>query len=163
MRRRFAGSVLVLLALSASVAFAGTPEENRTLVSNFIEAANSKDFDRLPNYIAEDFQRHSQASPGVVVRNRQQFVQLMADDQETFPDSRLTVQQMIAEGDRVAVWGVYTGTFSNRTGPTTTAGAKVEVDMAAIFRVENEQIAEMWVTWDNKTVESQLSLTGSQR
>jgi hypothetical protein len=36
------------------------------------------------------------------------------------------------------------------------SGKKLRVDLGAVLRVENAKIAELWITWDNMTVLSQL-------
>ena len=149
-------TVLLGTVLVASVACAGTIDENKALVTKFIEANNSKDFDNLPTYVTDNFRRHSQASPSVVVTNKKQFIQHMDDDLNTFPDAIIDVQQVVAEGDRVAVWGSYQGTYTGEVSGSGLAGRKINVDISAIYRIEGDKIAELWVTWDNLAVRTQL-------
>ncbi|MCK9995741.1 MAG: ester cyclase [Candidatus Krumholzibacteria bacterium] len=156
MNSRIFFTVLLAIALVASVAGAGTIDENKALVANFIEANNAKDFDNLPTYVTDNFRRHSQASPGVVVANKEQFIKHMGDDLNTFPDAKIDVQQVVAEGDRVAVWGSYLGTYNGEVPGSGSAGRKVNVDFSAIYRIEGDKIAELWITWDNLAVRTQL-------
>ncbi len=156
MNQRILFSVLLAVILVATSTVAGTVDQNKALVAKFIEASNTHDFDNLPNFITDDFLRHSQASPNVVVTNKEQFKRHMRDDLEVFPDARLDVRQVISEGDRVAIWANYLGTYKGQFSGGEWVGAKLNIDIAIIFRVEGDKIAEMWVTWDNEAIQSQL-------
>jgi len=149
-------SALVPIVLLFGSVLAGTPQDNKDLVVEFIEALNAKDFERLPDFITEDFTRHSQASPNVVIESKEQFKFHMRDDLEVFPDARQDVRQIIAEGDKVAIWANYMGTYKGRSSKSGLVGPKVNIEMAAIFRIEGGKLAEVWVTWDNKALEAQL-------
>ena len=52
--------------------------------------------------------------------------------------------------------GTYEGTQAEQMGPFPPSGRKVRVDVGAVLRVENGKLAELWITWDNMTVLSQL-------
>jgi len=156
MHFRIVFSAVCALILLSQMAFAGTPEENKELVVSFIDAANSQDFERLPSYITENFTRHSQASPSIVVKNKGQFKSHMREGLEIFPDARHDIKQIISEGDRVAIWANYVGTYKGKGQSEGLDGPKVNIETAAIFRIEGGKIAEMWVTWDNQAVKSQL-------
>jgi predicted ester cyclase len=41
-------------------------------------------------------------------------------------------------------------------GPLPPSGRKARFDYAGVFRIETGRIAELWITWDNMTVLSQL-------
>lgn len=152
---------LMLLVLggvlaNAGISVAGTPTENKALVEEFVAVGNARDYDRLGDIVAETFVRHCQATPGLVISNLGQFRAFMEADVRVFPDSRVEVQQWVAEGDRVAVWATYSGTQEGAMGPFPPSGKKMVLEFGAIFRVENDKIAELWVTWDNVAALSQL-------
>lgn len=153
---RFLLSLLLATIFAAGSVFAGTIDENKDLVAQFIAAENANDYEILPTYISEDFVRHSQASPNVIVANRDQFVAHMRDDDEFFGDVKYHAQQVIAEGDRVAVWASYQGRATG-VGAVT---SKIDVDVSMIFRVEENKIAELWTMWDNNALRSQLEVNG---
>ncbi len=156
MTLRFVFSFLVAACLVAGAVAAGTVDENKALVSKFIAADNSKDFESLPTYIAEDFKRHSGATPNVAVANRDQFIEHMRDGVDMFIDTKFYVQHMIAEGDRVAVWASYRGGVAGRG-----IDPKIDIDVSMIYRVEGDKIAELWVMWDNNALRSQLESHGA--
>jgi steroid delta-isomerase-like uncharacterized protein len=143
-----------VVAVGASVA--GTPAENKALVEGFVSVGNTRDYDRLGEYISDNFVRHCQATPGLVITSLEQFKAFMRADAQVFPDSKVEVNQMVAEGDRVAVWANYSGTQEGTMGLFPPSGKKMVLEFGAIFRVEDNKIAELWVTWDNMAALSQL-------
>lgn len=149
---RFVLSVILVALVTGGSVVAGTVDENRELVSKFITAENTRDYRNLPTYIAEDFKRHSQATPNVEVANRDQYVAHMRDDDEFFAGAQYYVQQIIAEGDRVAVLASYRGQAASLGALT----PSIDVDVSMFFRVEGNEIAELWTMWDNNALRSQL-------
>ncbi|MGD2136581.1 MAG: ester cyclase [Gemmatimonadales bacterium] len=133
-------------------------EANKDLVRQFTEVLNAADWDALGQIVTEDFTRHSAATEGPPVTSRDEFIQLQESFLVTFPDQRVTIQQVVAEGDRVAVLATYSGTHAGPMGEFPATGQTVEAPMLALFRVEAERIAELWVEWDNVAVLTQLGL-----
>lgn len=148
---RFVFSFFVATILAASSVVAGSLDDNKALVSKFIVADNTNDYETLPTYITEDFKRHSESSPNVVVANKKQFIAHMRDGDAMFLDTKIYVQQMIAEGDRVAVWASYRGSVAGSG-----VDPKIDVDVSMIYRIEGDNIAELWVMWDNNALRAQL-------
>lgn len=119
-------------------------------------ALNAHRLDLLDELVTQDFVRHCQATPGVEVRNLQEFKDFQRQDAVAFPDSHQTLKHVIAEGNMVAAWATYEGTQTGTMGPFPASGKKMQVDFAAVFRVENGRLAELWVTWDNLAALAQL-------
>ena len=95
---------------------------------------------------------------GPPVTSREEFIRLQESFLVSFPDQRVTVEQLIAEGDYVAVRATYTGTQTGPMGEFPATGRKVEAPFLAIFRIEAGQVAELWVEWDNLAMLTQLGL-----
>jgi steroid delta-isomerase-like uncharacterized protein len=131
-------------------------EDNRKLVRRFIEKVNERDYEALDDLLAPDFVRHCQATPDVDVRSSQDFKQFDRTSRESFPDQRIVIDRLIAEGDFVACWCRYLGTQRGPMGPLPASGKQVDVDFGGCFRVANGRLAEAWVTWDNVTLLKQL-------
>jgi steroid delta-isomerase-like uncharacterized protein len=130
--------------------------ENKMLVRRFEEAMNTRQLHALDELVAPDFVRHCQATPNLDIRSLEQFKDFLRQDVAVFPDNTQTFTHVIAEEDMVAVWATYEGTQRGQMGPFPPSGKKVRFDFAAILRVENGKLAELWVTWDNMTVLAQL-------
>ena len=141
---------LLILALSPWVAAsAQSPDSNKALVREFNDAVNAHGPDRLDAVVAPDFIRHSQATPDVVVRSLDDFKAFLAANHAVFPDEKVSLSSLVAEGDRVAFWGRYTGTQTGPMGPFPPSGREMDVDMAGMFRIRDGRIAELWIVWDN--------------
>ena len=90
--------------------------------------------------------------------SREQFIQLQESFLVSFPDQRVTIHDMVAEGDRVAVRATYSGTHTGPMGDVPPTGKAVESPFLAMFRIESGRIAELWVEWDNVAMLTQLGL-----
>ena len=150
--------VLGFLSLLGNPALGQQANTNKDLVNRFVKAVNQRTYDDFNAIVQPDFVRHCQATPDVEVTSLDDFVAFLRQDLETFPDGRVELTQVVAESDRVAYWGTYRGTQKGPMGPFAATGNQVELDMAGVFRIQEGKIAELWITWDNLTVFSQLGI-----
>ena len=125
------------------------PHDHKALVAEFNSAVNAHELDRLNDIVAETFARHSQATPDVSVRSLAEFKSFLIANRATFPDERIILATLVAEDDRVAFWGSYAGTQVGPMGPFPPSGRRMEIDISGMFRIQADQIAELWITWDN--------------
>ena len=135
-----------------------TLEANKTLVRAFGDAENSRDYDALNDVVAEDFSRHSAATPEVAVSSREDLKMFFALNAATFSDYVNTIEMIVAEDDMVAVYATFAGTMDGPMGDIPPTGNTVEMPFMALFRIEDGLIAELWVEWDNIGFLSQLGL-----
>jgi predicted ester cyclase len=63
---------------------------------------------------------------------------------------------LLAEGECVAFYNTYAGTQTGQWGPLPPSGKRFELDISGVFRIANGRIAEMWITWDNLALLTQL-------
>ena len=77
---------------------------------------------------------------------------------QAFPNIRIDIEDMIAEGDKVAarcsVRGKHEGEFMGRAATQ----APVEITGIAIVRIENGKIVEAWNNFDFMTLHKQCGL-----
>jgi predicted ester cyclase len=132
-----------------------TSEENKETVRHLAELQNSRNFDAIDEIMLPGFVRHSRATPGVSVTSREAFKEFLRQDLVTFPDSRIELERLIAEGDFVAVYATYTATQEGPMGPFPASGNPVDLKFMAQFRFEDGKIAELWVEWDNLDILTQ--------
>jgi steroid delta-isomerase-like uncharacterized protein len=153
-------SVLALALVTASCASGPDPqiEANKALVLRFAEAQNNLDYELLEELVADDLRRHCQATPDIDVRSRDEFLDLLRFWETATPDMRVTINQMLAEDDRVAVHATLVGTQSGPIGDIPATGRPIRSDYLAILRIADNQIAEIWVEWDNVTILTQLGM-----
>ncbi len=133
-------------------------EQNVALVKFFGEACDARAYDRIWMIVDSAFVRHCQATPGVEVRNRAQFINYLKADADVFPDSRQNLQTVVAQGDMVAFSLKYEGTQEGQMGPFPATHKKMQLDVQGMFRIKEGKLAELWVTWDNLAALGQLGL-----
>jgi steroid delta-isomerase-like uncharacterized protein len=148
------GLTPILIAACATTAPDGT--ESRALVQRFVEAANAHEYGELDDLLTPGFTRHSQSTPTVQVRSREDMKAFLREDASAFPDGRVTIESTTVEGDRVAFRGEYSGTQAGPMGTFPATNKAMQVDVSGVFRIEGGRIAELWILWDNLAALAQL-------
>ncbi len=158
MRQQAALYPAILMAVLVSCGPSSTAqlEENKAVAHCFVEAVNNGDYDVLDELLMPDFLRHSQATPDIQIRSREEFKRFDEETKATFPDAQITVHFSLAEGDKVAGYMTFTGTQEGAMGPFSPSGRRVASKFLGIMRLDGGKIAEMWVEWDNLAMLTQL-------
>ncbi len=78
--------------------------------------------------------------------------------ESAFPDFRYEVEDVISEGDKMAVRDVFTGTHEGDFMGIPATGNHVTMEAIHIFRFENGRIAEHWVARDDLGMMRQLGV-----
>jgi predicted ester cyclase len=131
-------------------------ERNKALVRRFVDALNQHNLDALDDLVAPDFVRHCQATPGLEIRSLAGFKRFLVEDHAGVPDGRQIVRFLIAEGDFAAMYCTYSGTQTGQWGPFSPTGRHVEFDFSGVIRFCSGKMAELWITWDNLIIMTQL-------
>ncbi len=156
-------AILLLFCVGATALVAegsaDEQEQNKKVVMRTVELMNAKAYDQLGEVMAQDYLRHSQATPEVVVENLDGFVAMLQQWDGSFTEVVNEVHQMIAEDDMVAIYGTYSGIHSGQMGPFAATNKRMSSDYAGYHRMENGKIAETWVTWDNMAIFGQLGIS----
>jgi len=129
-------------------------EANKELARQFVAAYNSADFDRLDELMMADMVRHTKSA--VEVHSLEEFKAELRQIAEAFPDAREEIQMVVAEADKVVVYGTWTGTQEGPYGPLPATGKETIVPFFYLFRMEGGKIAEFWTEWDNLNMLMQL-------
>jgi predicted ester cyclase len=130
----------------------------KDLVRRLTDAMNSRQLDELDAIMADDFVRHCEATPGLVVTSRDDFKAFLRADAEAFPDNVQTMTHVVAGDDLIGVFATYEGTHLGPLGSFPPTGKRAKFTFAGVLRVENDKLAEFWITWDNMTILGQLGL-----
>jgi len=130
-----------------------TAEANKTIVRRYFEMFNSGDFTQLPNIVTEDYgdKLEGQASGIAVIRSYLEGLKA------SFPDFTWTIEQIISEGDRVAVMNRVTGTQVNDFGDIKATGNRVDFAAFQFYRIANGKLAEHWEVADFAKFQEQLT------
>jgi len=131
-------------------------ERNKSVVRRFGEAYNDHRLDLLDELVAPDFVRHSQATPWVQIHSLADFKRYLEEDWAGVPDGRISARFLVAEGEYVAFYNTYQGTQTGQWGPIPPTNKRFELDISGVFRIADGRIAELWITWDNLALLTQL-------
>ncbi len=123
-------------------------DQNRRLVELYFEEINQGNLAILDELCSPGMIQHTTHSPQPIY-GLDKIKRLAAGYQRAFPDLYYTLDQVVAEGDLVAVrWtaqGHHTGSFQG-IPPT---GRGCLINGMSIYRCENGQIVERWVQNDD--------------
>jgi steroid delta-isomerase-like uncharacterized protein len=75
---------------------------------------------------------------------------------QAFPDFHVTVEDQLAQGDRMAFRWVATGTHTGPLGAAPPTGKTVRIDGLIIDRVARGKVQERWEQWDQSLMLQQL-------
>ena len=110
------------------------PESNKELVRHIMEDGfNKKDLSVIDASFHEDYVRR-----GYGMKDAASLAEHRADlvaQHAAIDNAKFSIQEMLAEGDRVAVYFVFTGKIKR-------TGAEIERHLAAFFKVTDGKVAE---------------------
>ncbi len=135
-------------------------ERNKAVVRRFIEEVqNKKNMDLFDELNAPDFVNLS-APPGMP-NDREGGKMFLGGFLSAFPDSRVTIDDMIAEGDRVVTKKTFTGTHTGDLPGAPASGNSVTIQYVDILRLRDGKIIEHWLCMDQLTFLQQLGAAPS--
>jgi steroid delta-isomerase-like uncharacterized protein len=130
-------------------------EDNKLRVRRWTaEGFGAGNLDLAEELIAEDFVNHT-PQPGQTP-GRAGVKQVVSILRSAFPDLRVTIEQVVAEGDLVAVRDTIRGTHRGPFAGMPPTGKQVTVGRIAIYRVVDGLITEHWANVDQLGLMQQL-------
>ena len=121
-----------------------TSEEHKALVRRFWEEVfNQKRLERADAYVAQDYLDHGALpgqGPGLEGAKRQRWALYFA----AIPDLHATIDDMVAEGDKVSVRFTVTGTQEGELMGVAPTGKRFDVAAMCIYRIAEGKVAEQW-------------------
>jgi C-1 hydroxylase len=118
-------------------------EENKDLVRKTIEAINTHDLSSIENMVALDFVDHTRQMHGL--EGLKQFLSMIF---KSFPDFHLTIEDIIAEGDKVWIRSTITATHTGEFSGLAPTGKKFTESSVWIYRIVNGKVVEGWDVQD---------------
>jgi steroid delta-isomerase-like uncharacterized protein len=133
-------------------------EENKNLILEHYDAfVLRQDAEAVRGQLTDDFRDHDM--PAGIPHGPEGALQYRAILHRAFPDLRVRIDDIIAEGDRVAVRATWTGSHRGplpmlSVPPTNRA---FEFTGMVFWRIRDGQIAERWATIDRLGLQQQLT------
>ena len=134
-----------------------TTEQNKAVVRRFFEASEASDQAALNEVLAPDLVAYSDHAPGP--QNREVHVQGIRMFNAAFNDVHFTIEDQIAEGDKVATRATWRAVHSKgdfQGLPPT--GKQLAASGTTIERIKDGKIVERWVNADLLGMLQQLGL-----
>jgi steroid delta-isomerase-like uncharacterized protein len=122
-------------------------EENKAVIRRWIDAYNERDLQAEADVLAPGFVAHVPAAPGPL-EGLEAWRQFSGPFAEAFPDLRLTVQDIAAEGDTVAARVAFHGTHRGEFQGIPPTGKQVAFSSMEFNRVRDGKVEEHWVELD---------------
>ena len=137
-----------------------TSEEHKAIVRRFLNAFEVNDQATIKEVLVRDYVAHAPGTP--VPLDRDTVAQRIGTFSAAFSGLSSTIEDQIAEGDKVVTrftWeGTHTGDFFG-LGPT---GKAVAVSAVSIERIKDNRIVERWFSQDDLGLMQQLGVIEAQ-
>jgi steroid delta-isomerase-like uncharacterized protein len=142
-----AGILIQACAPTPTPAPAPTPvpltEANKALIRRYVEEVpNAGHFEVLASMLAPDYKRYLSASTAPI--NAAGNQQRLAGMRTVFPDLKITIEDLIAEGDYVVYRGTARATQQAPYLGIPATGKQAAITVIEEFRFQNGKIAEHW-------------------
>jgi len=116
-------------------------EKNKIAVRRHIEEAwNKGNLAATAETISPDF---IPAGP-VKLKGPDDFNKIIKENLQAFPDIHITIDDMVAEGDKVAIHCTWTGTFTGEYFGIKPTGKPFKTQDVFFYRMKDGKIAEAW-------------------
>lgn len=128
-------------------------EENKAIVRKVYDIIVSGDFDRASEIVDPDAPDNERPPGTEHPRPKliETFEQFATEVRTAFPDMHITVEDMIAEGDRVAARVAMRGTHQGEFQGIAPTDKRVQVQAMDMFRIADGKIVEHWGHGDDPT------------
>jgi steroid delta-isomerase-like uncharacterized protein len=130
---------------------------NKELSRRFTELFSADDEALADEVLAPDVVFHGTTGDGEL-RGIDEMKAFVAQYRRAFPDARSTVEDQLADGDKVVTRWRARGTHRGELGPMPATGREFEMDGVTIERIADGRIAEVWVARDELGLLRQLGL-----
>jgi steroid delta-isomerase-like uncharacterized protein len=129
----------------------------QTITTYFNEVINTQSLNRLGTFFSRDYIWHQMNGTDVRSSQDSSHISAIKFVFSAIPDIHYTIDDIIAEGDMVAVNATITGTAKSEMFGLPAAQKKVHFKQMFFFRLVNNKITEEWEVVDLDGLKAQLS------
>lgn len=129
-------------------------QANKKLIEDHYAALWSGDEAALRKQVADDFVDHSMSAG--TPKGVEPVISFSRSMRPIFPDMKVTLDRVVAEGDTVAVHATWRGTHSATFQGVPATNKKIAFPGMVFWRIKNGKIAERWAMLDMMTIVQQL-------
>jgi steroid delta-isomerase-like uncharacterized protein len=150
----FVLSLVLAAVLASSAQTANEQEKNKAVARAFFEQVlNEGKLDKYSDSHASDFVAHGDRDYSLA-----EDMAAAREERAALPDMQIAVNQIVSEGDLVAVYWTAWGTNTQPGMGLPATGKKIRVSGMTMFRFKTGKISEEWSAWDMLSVLKQAGL-----
>lgn len=145
--------MLVSLCFAQQPAVQTLIEQNKDIARRAIAAFNARDFAAVDALFAEHFVNHAIASQPIESRpdGPEATKAVIRMIESAFPDFKMEILDLVAEGERVAFRTAFTGTHDGPYMGIPATGKNVSSEAIHILRISGGKVVEHWSVRDDLT------------
>ncbi|HEY9842940.1 MAG: ester cyclase [Candidatus Sericytochromatia bacterium] len=134
-------------------------EQNKALVRRVFESMSKGDLSMMDEVISPEYKNYNMPTPAPGAEG---LKQLIGAFRSGFPDFKVDLEQVLADGDRVITQGVWTGTHQGEFMGIPATGKPISVGYIDIWRFVDGKAVENWVQMDMVGMMQQLGVAPPQ-
>ena len=131
-------------------------EQNKALVRQMVEKVfNQGNMSQVDEFLAPTFAEREELPPGRP-RDREGVKQLTITLRSAFPDFKATIDDIVAEGDKVVIRQTWSGSHKGEFMGIPPTGRSVSFGVIDIIRIAEGRCVEHWGQMDSMSLMQQL-------
>jgi predicted ester cyclase len=120
-------------------------ETNKSVIRNMLLALEKGDKQNVDQYIASNWVNHDPSLPPMQgLEGAKQLIELWS----AFSNRKVTIEDSLAEGDRVAMRFTISGTHTGSLMGIAPTGKTINLTASGIFRIVDGKATDNWVNFD---------------
>jgi len=131
--------------------------KNKAVAQKTVDAMNTGNLALLDSAFAADYVEHS-PDPMTEAKGIAGLKEGYTMMRTAYPDVKIIVVNMVAEGDKVIIHQTFTGTNTGAMGPMPATGKQVNADGVDILTLKDGKITEHWAVYDAMKMMEQLGM-----
>lgn len=130
-------------------------DRNKELVRRAYDAVNRGAIDEFGDLLADDYKEIDQRGE---TKSKAECIAETKELKRAFPDMKYDIQEVIAEGDKVAVVDTFSGTMKGEMSGMQPTGKRMSVPEVDVYIVKNGKLAESRSALDTGYMMEQLGV-----
>jgi steroid delta-isomerase-like uncharacterized protein len=131
-------------------------EQNKALAHRLVEELlNRGNMSVIDELFAPDFVEHEELPPEIPP-GREAPKMMFTMLRSAFPDFKATIENLIAEGDKVVLHTTWTGTQKGEFMGVPPTGKRISIDVIDIVRIAGGKYVEHWGVMNSMAMMQQL-------
>ena len=134
-------------------------QDNKALARRYFEEyTNARNTALAGEILTPDVAVHGLSSPTLESRGIEELAEFLGGMSVAFPDLQITIDDMIAEADKVVVLNTVRGANTGEYQGMPPTGRQIALSSFSMFRIEDGRIAEIWNLADTLGMMQQMGL-----